>query len=336
MKRAPFLAAIILAGPAFIAASAGFAGQYGGNPYGTQQYGTTDIAGGRGGSDFSDPQPQAGARVVEVQIRAGDHIDAVQMLFQFSDGRTAMSPRHGGSGGRTEVFRLDPDEYITGISGRSGDYIDSLRIHTNKRASQLFGGRGGNRDYRIDVPPGNMGVGFIGRAGDYVDAVGLVYTTVRGVGPAQGTMAGGGGGSPFTDAEPQAGARISEIRVRAGDMIDSVQIVYALPDGRTYEGPVRGGRGGRLSVFILDPDEYVTGISGRSGDRVDSLRIHTNKRTSPLYGGGRGNREYRFDAPPGSQVVGFTGRSARMIDAIGLVYSQQSQAPWRGTRRRPF
>jgi hypothetical protein len=53
--------------------------------------------------------------------------------------------------------------------------VDSFRIHTNRRTSQVFGGRGGDRDFRIDVPDGNRATGFTGRSGEYVDAIGLTY-----------------------------------------------------------------------------------------------------------------------------------------------------------------
>ena len=113
-----------------------------------------------------------------MRVRAGDRVDAVQMIYILADGRLLDGQRHGGGGGNESIIRLDSDEYITGISGRCGDTIDSLRIITNKRTSQLFGGRGGSRDYRIDVPAGNQAVGFSGRAGESLDGVGLLYSAV--------------------------------------------------------------------------------------------------------------------------------------------------------------
>jgi hypothetical protein len=94
------------------------------------------------------------------------------------DGRTMEGPRRGGTGGRGDVFRLDSDEYVTGIYGRFGDYVDSLVIRTNKRTSQTFGGRGGRSEYRVDVPQGSMAVGFAGRSARYLDAIGLTYEAI--------------------------------------------------------------------------------------------------------------------------------------------------------------
>ncbi len=76
--------------------------------------------------------------------------------------------------------------------------------------------------------------------------------------------------------------------------------------------------GGERFTFRLDEDEYLTGISGRHGWYVDSIRLHTNKRQSPLYGGAAGQRDYAFMAPPGHQIAGLFGRSDWYIDALGV------------------
>jgi hypothetical protein len=248
-------------------------------------------------------------------------VDSIQVLYASMDGRTQMSQRHGGSGGQLNVFRLDSGEYITRISGRYGEYIDSIRIQTNKRTSPVFGGRGGDRDFRIDVPSGNQAVGFSGRAGDSLDAIGLTYLPLFSQQAGQTTIAGGSGGSAFSDSGIPQGARISEVRVHAGDAIDSIQAVYVLSDGRSQEGAVHGGRSGTGSSFKLDADEYIIGLSGRCGDQIDSLRIQTNKRTSPLFGGRGGNRDYRIDVPAGNQAVGFAGRAGDSLDAVGLNFT---------------
>jgi hypothetical protein len=269
----------------------------------------------------------------------------VQMVYALRDGRTVTGPRRGGSGGRLNVFHLDADEYIAGISGRTGKYVDSIQFHTNKRSSPLFGGRGGDREYRIEIPAGYQAVGFAGRADQYVDAVGLTYVARRSgrFGSTLGSpanadetaVAGGRGGRAFADRDVPAGARIAEVRVRAGEWLDSIQVVYALADGRTVEGSRHGGTGGNVSVFRLDRDEYVIGLSGRSGERVDSLRIQTNRRTSQVFGGRGGSQDYRLDVPAGSEAIGFTGRSGEYLDAIGLIFAPVRAPSRRHPTRRP-
>ena len=297
----------------------------------------TAIYGGQGGRSFSGMEVPSDARILEVNVFAGDLVDAVQVTYILSDGRTLNSPRYGGSGGERHVFRLDSDEYITGLSGRYGQSIDSLRIQTNKRNSPVFGGRGGNRNYSLELETGNYAVGFIGRAGEYLDAIGLTYLPLELRNLQQTTIVGAGGGTAFSDREIPEGARISAVRVHSGSFIDSVQLIYTLSDGSTLEGQVHGGRGGRASVFRIDSDEYITGISGRSGSYIDSLTFHTNKRTSPAFGGGGGSKDFRISVPSGNQATGFVGRSAEYLDALGLQYrsitTRQRSRPWWRLRR---
>ncbi len=291
----------------------------------------TRVVGGQGGIQFSDVEIPPGVRVLEVYVFYGNYIDAVQMRYVLPNGRTVEGPRRGGPGGQQRVFRIDSDEYIIGLSGRYGNYIDSLQVHTNKRTSPLFGGSGGRFDYHIDVAPGNQAVGFVGRAGNYLDAIGLTFTpiTIRQAG--QTTIAGGEGGTAFSDRDIPLGARISEVRVRSGNAIDAIQAVYVLQDGRLLEGPVHGGLGGNSSVFRLDPDEYIVGISGRFGLYIDSISIQTNKRSSQVFGGPGGSRNFQISVPQGNQAIGFAGRSGKYLDAIGLNYTTVSD----DRRQRP-
>jgi hypothetical protein len=307
-----------------------------------QQAPATEIAGGPGGNPFSDPEPAQGARVIEVQVRSGDHVDSVQLVYMLSDGRTVMGPQHGGGGGGLSVFHLDADEYLIGISGRSGAYIDSIRFETNERTSPTFGGSGGSRDFRIDVPANTQVSGLAGRAGQYLDAIGLTFIRIRreffssfgsAPQPGQTSLAGGSGGTSFLEDDIPPGARVVEVRVEAGDFIDSVQMIYSFPGGRPIEAARHGGEGGRATSFRLEQGEYIVGLSGRCGSYVDSLRIHTNRRTSQLFGGSGGERDFRIDVPDGNQAIGFMGRSGMYLDAIGLTYAR-TFAPQHGFHDR--
>jgi hypothetical protein len=298
-----------------------------------QETAQTSVFGGNGGANFSDTEFQSGARIMEVRVYSENWIDAVQLGYEIQGGRTVTGPRRGGPGGRENVFRLEKDEYITGISGRYGDYIDSLTIQTNRRTSPLFGGSGGKRDYRIEVPSGYQAVGFVGRSAKYLDAIGLI--TAPATRSQETQIFGGRGGSAFSDRNMPAGARISEIRVNSAEFIDGIQAVYTLRDSRMVEGPRHGGTGGRGDVFRLDSDEYVIGIYGRYGDYIDSMVIRTNKRTSQAFGGRGGRADYRIDVPQGSMAIGFAGRSAKYLDAIGLIYETLSNQGRNSMRRLP-
>jgi hypothetical protein len=131
--------------------------------------------------------------------------------------------------------------------------------------------------------------------------------------------AGGSGGREFIDDAIAADSKVVEVQVRAGRRIDAVQITHEIAGGARHPLPQHGGGGGQLFVFTLDSNEYITAISGKSGSRVDSLRIHTNLQTSPLYGGGGGNHDYYYEVQPGEEVIGFYGRSGSEVDAIGVL-----------------
>jgi hypothetical protein len=294
----------------------------------------TQIVGGTGGNPFQDAAIPSNARISEVRIASGSFVDSVQLAYTLPDGRTATGSLHGGTGGQVSTLRLDSDESIVAISGRYGQNIDSLRIHTNKRTSSLYGGSGGRQDFRIEVPSGNQVIGFIGRSGRYLDAIGLIYARVYLQVTGKTKVAGGSGGSAFLDSEMPYGARITEIRMQVGQYIDGIQAVYTLSDGTTVEGPFHGGRGGSTQVFRLESNEYITGISGRHGTYIDSLQIHTNRRTSSRYGGSGGRQDFRIDVPSGNWAVGLIGRAGRYLDAIGFSYASASSSS--GSQSRGF
>ena len=130
-------------------------------------------AGGPGGSPFVDCGATvvdgALVRPVEVHVRAGDFIDAIEVIY--SGG--ARSTRHGGLGGDLHIFRLGPDEYITDVGGKYAQFVNSLFIKTNKGRVQQWGGSGGNAQFSFSAPRGMSFNGFWGRSGVYLDAIGV-------------------------------------------------------------------------------------------------------------------------------------------------------------------
>jgi hypothetical protein len=299
-----------------------------------QQPAVTTIAGGSGGTAFADVEVPNNARILQVSVFFGRLIDAVQMQYMLPNGQIMMGRRHGGPGGQERIFRIDSDEFITGISGRYDQQIDSIQFHTNKRSSEIYGGTGGRQDFALNVADGYQAIGFVGRSGTYLDAVGLAYIPQRILQMQKTSLAGGTGGKQFEDSAIPINSRISEVRIRSGKMIDSIQAVYTLNNGTLFEASAHGGNGGKLDIFRLDADEYIIGISGRSGNMLDSLTILTNKRSSPIYGGPGGRRDFKIEIPSGNQAVGFIGRSGNQLDAIGLSYAPDSRSPRKRSRFR--
>ena len=128
---------------------------------------------------------------------------------------------------------------------------------------------------------------------------------------------GGAGGSTFQDSPLPDGAKICKVRIRHGSWINAIGLSYKL-NGQVTDLPMHGGEGGTLSEFTIEDDEYITGLSGHYGQFVNSLIIHTNKRTSSQYGGSSGT-DYQYIQYPNLELVGFLGRSGSYLDAIGYV-----------------
>lgn len=129
---------------------------------------------------------------------------------------------------------------------------------------------------------------------------------------------GGNGGKPFDQYDIPDDAHLTAIHLYTDWVINAIQVDFETADGVRTGRPPIGGLGGEHHVFYLDEDEYVTGISGRAGWYVDSIRIHTNRRVSGLYGGSGGDHDFSFEAPPDYEISGFFGRSAWYLDALGV------------------
>jgi hypothetical protein len=70
-----------------------------------------------------------------------------------------------------------------------------------------------------------------------------------------------------------------------------------------------------------DPDEYLLGVSGRYGNVIDSIRLFTNKRNSPVFGGNGGNRTFGYTAPSGQMIVALFGRAGTESRWVGVMYA---------------
>jgi hypothetical protein len=133
----------------------------------------------------------------------------------------------------------------------------------------------------------------------------------------------GGAGQPFNDD-----CDVAQVRVYAGWWVDGVQLICR--DGTPT--PHRGGTGGTMHVFELQPGESIRAISGAAfgehGPYIYALQFHTDRRDSPLFGNAgpsKGRDAYRFDVPEGSEFLGLSGRSSDYLNAIGIRTSERSQ-----------
>lgn len=135
---------------------------------------------------------------------------------------------------------------------------------------------------------------------------------------------GGPSGRWFEDKgiPPASRTQVIAVHVSGGKQVDRVKIVHASlsPEFRAPAFRAHGGGGGTERVFELGPGEHLVAISGRYGDVVDSLVLHTSAgRQSVRYGGEGGGGRFRYEAPPGYEIAGFFGKAGSRLDAIGVV-----------------
>jgi hypothetical protein len=131
--------------------------------------------------------------------------------------------------------------------------------------------------------------------------------------------AGGTGGKPFEGYSIPEGARVTGVHIYTDWVIDALGFDYVDANGVPGRMPPVGGLGGSYAHLELDEDEYLTGISGRYGWYVDAVRLHTNKRTTNLFGGESGIHDFEFMAPDGYEITGLFGRADWYIDALGVI-----------------
>ena len=132
-------------------------------------------SGGTGGKSFVDDAiDYDGVYLKEIRVRSGKRIDSIQCIYEESDGHTYIGPTNGGSGGESNHFILDDDEFIQEVRGRYGSRLDSIQFITDRQQSPVYGGSGGGSQFRYMAPENFEIIGFFGRAGEEVDAIGVI------------------------------------------------------------------------------------------------------------------------------------------------------------------
>lgn len=136
-------------------------------------------SGGNGGHEFHGYTVPDGATLREIRVNAGFYVDGIQLVYSDASGALVEMPHIGGKGGLHHTLTLDADEYVIGVSGRCGRYIDSIRFHTNKRISDSYGGHSGADEYRYEAAANGEVVGFVGRADWFIDQLAVIVRDRR-------------------------------------------------------------------------------------------------------------------------------------------------------------
>ena len=130
--------------------------------------------GGPNGKPFSDPNI-LGAQIQHIYLTWGSYVESVQMILTSGD-----LPAHGGSGPNTTDIGFASGEYLIGISGEYGKYLDAISFITNQRTWGPYGVPKPNLSpFSYYLAPGQTTIGFCGRAGSYIDALGIIVKSIH-------------------------------------------------------------------------------------------------------------------------------------------------------------
>lgn len=262
-------------------------------------------------------------RLESITIVSGSAIDSLKFSYTSEDGQSHTYGPWGGKGGyEEETINLESDESIIEVSGTTGNFDDKVVVKSLKFVTNLghtFGPYG--EQINGDNPFSSNGtvVGFHGSSRAYLDSIGT-YTLIHQPQPTlNGPWGGQGGNSKMITKVPQ---RLERITIRSGWIIDSIEFTYISQDGQRHnEGPWGGNGGDKQPEICLQPNEFITEVSGTHGTFyhhyvVRSLKFVTNfGRTHGPYGGHETNGSTSFSSY--GTVVGFQGRSGIYLDSIG-------------------
>ena len=130
---------------------------------------------------------------------------------------------------------------------------------------------------------------------------------------------GGRGGGSFNEFFDACHANVRKIYIRAGRLIDSIQVTYENRHGKQHLSHKYGGNGGGRYDIVLRNKEIIIGVFGKTGRLVDQLGFISNQ--GRIFGpfGGRGGRSFRVQ---GCLLRGIFGASGRLLDRIGFYCSK--------------
>ncbi|HLD67689.1 MAG TPA: jacalin-like lectin [Pseudomonas sp.] len=254
-----------------------------------------------------------------VDLWCGNVLDAIQTHWRGRPGSpvagaSVAGKKLGGGGGQCRSFQLEAGETIQAINVKAGEVVDSIRFHTNKRISDIYGGSGGNREKLLEGPV----IGLLGRAGNVIDAIGvqkMLHTH-------QTVAYGGNGGVPFLYNLAEM-KRLIRINVWHGAYIDAIELYWENNDGAIVSAPMYGGHfiggvaGTRGTVEFVE-GETLSKIEVRSDAYVDRLVFHTSHGKEHAFGGEGGEQQPTIELA-GRKLLGIVGRYTRYVDQFGVI-----------------
>ncbi|KDN39142.1 hypothetical protein RSAG8_09049, partial [Rhizoctonia solani AG-8 WAC10335] len=282
-----------------------------------------------------DDTDNASRTIASVKIRGTDYIDVLSLIYL--DGVSSIS-RDSATGGLAHPdFTLTNEEYITEIlSCFVDEWVRGIQFVTNTgRCSAIYGTLEGIP--AVSRSKGGILAGFSINTKKHPKWDYLV-SGVRGIWRYDVLSRVPKENDVYSEPKPNNGARteygkgfndralignsssmyISNVEVRCGDIIDSIQFTYS-DTKNEQNGKIKtarhGGSGGTRHQFELRDGEYIVSVSGRFSEEfqcVTQLCFGTNLgRTSEIYGAGKG-QGFSAHAPLGEH-----GRHLRLQYILG-------------------
>lgn len=133
-------------------------------------------------------------------------------------------------------------------------------------------------------------------------------------GPMNGpVLAGGDGGTLWTDLDACDGQYVDGFRIRSGSEVNSVRFRYVNHWGETHGAADAGPLDADVT---LAPGDYIVRVDFRSGARIDAVTFKTKLgKTYGPYGGGGGTAR-TFKVIPGEKLGCMSGRSGASVDRL--------------------
>jgi hypothetical protein len=205
-------------------------------------------------------------------------------------------------------------EHITEVSGRNGDLIDQITIHTNKGRKQQFGTSTGGSPFSLKQT-GKVVKGFTVGFGGHLHFIGCHFGYSVDP-PVKSKVAGKSHAdtAAFDDytshLDGKNGLRMTEIRVlHDNNLVFGVEGIYEAGGYQVSPGVHVGNEMTSTTInqsIALPLGTYVTGISGRNGNVIDQLKIKLSNGTEYKFGGD-GGHAFGNIVPDGKKVVALGG-----------------------------
>ena len=119
----------------------------------------------------------------------------------------------------------------------------------------------------------------------------------------------------FLLADSSLLSQIVEVRVRAGDLVDLVQLITS--DGFSNDGGYSSDGGQLQPAFVLEPGERLVRVEAAQSEALHGLRLVTSTgRESPWYGNSARGTVQVFEGSAENPIVGIERSAGRLCPRI--------------------